>query len=140
MATWRPARGRFDQCPALISWARSRIRRRSVRSRSATSMKSRPTSEITGAIMIARRPRRSFPDRPLKTRVDELSSDDGRDRQVSQGVELGKPGPDLGIIAQPEDEVSAGRRLEPEAGRLEDQRRLILELDRQPVGQSHVWP
>src|SRR6266513_6023603 len=111
----RPCKGRSFHRPALMSWARSRIRRRSARPRSAMSRKSRPWSEeTTGGIMIARP---SYG--RLQTGVYELPRDDRRHDEITPGVELGQPGAKLRLVPQPNDQVAAGRRVEAEDRRLE---------------------
>src|SRR5207302_2996672 len=118
--------------PALIAWARSRTSRSWARSRSARSMKSRPSSDLTGAIMIA------CPG--LKSRLDKFSSHDRRDRQVAEGIEFRQPDAELRIVAQLEDQIPAGGGLEAEEGWLEAEGRFILELDSQVVRELHAGP
>src|SRR5258707_247537 len=120
-----PSSGRADQRPALIAWASSIRRRRSARSRSAMSMKSWPCRPFTEAIMIA--------DGPLEARFDQVAGDDRRDGQVAHRVKLREAGAQPGVIAQPDHEIPAGGRVQAEMRRLEVERGVSLEADRQPV-------
>src|ERR1700674_4641902 len=129
MATCFPSRGRPFHRPDLIACARSSTWRSSCASRSAMSRKSRPVRvSCTEAIMIARR--------TLQAGFDQVAGDDRRDGKVPRGIELRQADAKPGIVSQPEDEVAAGGWAEAELSRLERDRRLVLEVDREPVGEG----